>query len=140
MIFYGILTVVLLLFGLWNLMIAVLGLFPQFLATAVGTLSHVKTERNVVRGKLKVRVPIATRFRYTYTVKGKEYRYSAEVFQSKRCLMSKTTMVYVKWFPRHAYPAKFKGTTEWVLGICLLLLGAIFGFLVLLGLRNPSIR
>lgn len=110
--------------GLWNLMIAVLGLFPRFLSAAVGTLTDTKTKKNH-RTRHGLIIPIYTRYVYTYTVKGKQYRYAAESLQSKRRLLPKATMVYVKWFPRHAYPDKFKGTTQWVMGGCFLFLGLL---------------
>lgn len=105
--------------SLWNLGIAVLGLFPQCLSTAVGTLVDTKTKKNVrtQRGRI---IPILTRYVYVYTIKGKEYRYSDYGEHSKRPLPLKTTMVYVKWFPWCAYPEKFKGTKEWALGLVML--------------------
>ena len=110
--------------GLWNLMIAILGLFPCFLSTAVGTLTDAKTKKNV-RTRHGHRIPIMTRYSYIYTVRGKEYRYSSENLSSKRHLFPKTSMVFVKWFPRRAYPNKFKGTNEWVMGLCFLFIGLL---------------
>ena len=100
----------------WNLLIAILGLFPQCCSSTVGTLIDTNTKKNVrtPRGR---KIPILTRYAYTYTVKGKEYTYSAHGEHSKRRLSLKTTMVYVKWFPWHAYPDKFKGTKEWAVGL-----------------------
>ncbi|MBR2420932.1 MAG: hypothetical protein IKB09_01095 [Oscillospiraceae bacterium] len=105
--------------SLWNLGIAVLGLFPQCLSTAVGTLVDTNTKKNVrtPRGR---KIPILTRYIYVYTIKGKEYRYSAHGEHSKHRLPLKATMVYVKWFPRRAYPDRFKGTKEWALGLVML--------------------
>lgn len=100
----------------WNLLIAILGLFPQYCSSTIGTLIDTNTKKNVrtPRGR---KIPILTRYAYTYTVKGKEYTYSARGEHSKRSLSLKTTMVYVKWFPWRAYPEKFKGTTEWAVGL-----------------------
>ena len=120
--YYIFIIVVTIALGLWNLMIAILGLFPEFLSTAVGTLTNAKTKHNV-RSRHGHIIPIVTRYRYTYTVKGKEYRYVCENHHSKRRLLPKASMVFVKWFPRRAYPNKFKGTTEWVMGICFLFMG-----------------
>lgn len=113
---YMVLVAAFILIGLWNLMIAVLGCFPKFQSTAVGTLAKANSKKNV-RTRHGWIIPIQTRYTYTYTVGGKEYRYASEDHHGKRRLLSKAPMVYVKWFPRHAYPYKFKGTTEWVLGI-----------------------
>ena len=106
----------------WNLLIAILGLFPQCCSSAVGTLVDANTKKNVrtPRGRI---IPILTRYVYLYTVNGKEYRYFARGEHSKRRLPFKTTMVYVKWFPWHAYPDKFKGTKEWALGLVMLYAG-----------------
>jgi len=129
--FYTILALVIMAIGLWNLVIAILGLFPRFLSDAVGTLTDVKTKKNVrtIHGH---RIPISTRYTYTYTVKGKEYRYCAGAMYSKRRLLSKVSMVYVKWFPRHAYPNRFKGTNEWVLGFAIFFTGMIGFFAIML--------
>lgn len=106
----------------WNLLIAILGLFPQCRSSAVGTLVDTNTKKNVrtPRGRI---IPILTRYVYLYTVRGKEYRYSARGEHSRRRLPLKTAMIYVKWFPRHAYPDQFRGTREWVLGLVMLYAG-----------------
>lgn len=100
----------------WNLLIAILGLFPQCCSSTIGTLIDTNTKKNVRTSRGR-KIPILTRYAYTYTVKGKEYTYSARGEHSKRRLSLKTTMVYVKWFPWRAYPEKFKGTTEWAVGL-----------------------
>lgn len=108
--------------GLWNLMIAILGLFPRFQSKAIGTLTKASVYRNV-QGRYSL-IPILTRYVYTYTVKKKEYRYSGEI-RSKRRFPPKTSLVYVKWFPHHAYPNKFKGTKEWVMGFFWVFMGVL---------------
>ena len=111
--------------ALWNLMIAVLGLFPQFLSTAVGTLTNTNTKRNV-ESRHGYRIPIVTTYGYTYNVNGKAYRYSSQGLHSKRRLLPKVSMVFVKWFPRRAYPNKFKGINEWMIGLSMLFMGLVF--------------
>ena len=101
-----------------------MGLFPQCLSTAVGTLSNKKTHRNV-KGRRGSTIPILTNYAYSYRVKGKLYRYSGQERHTKRHLLPKTSMVYVKWFPRHAYPNKFKGEKEWVMAFIMLLIGTV---------------
>ena len=64
-----------------------------------------------------------TFYTYAYVVNEKKYKYTATMYHSKRRLLPKASMVYVKCFPHRAYPNKFKGTTEWVLGIIMLLAG-----------------
>ena len=103
----------------WNLLIAILGLFPPCHSSTVGTLVDTNTKKNVRTSRGRI-IPILTRYIYLYTVNGKEYRYSAHGEHSKRRLPLKTTMVYVKWFPWCAYPDKFKGTKEWALGLVML--------------------
>lgn len=106
-----------LLLGLWNLTIAVLGLFPRFLSSAVGTLAEANTKHNFRRRPYHTIIPIYTWFTYTYSVNGKIYRYKAEGIHSKTPLFRKVSMVYVKWFPRYAYPNKFTGAYQWLFGI-----------------------
>ena len=113
--------------ALWNLMIAILGSFPQCLSTAVGTLSNTKTQTDV-KGRWGTHIPILTNYAYSYYVKGKAYRYSGQEMRTKRHLLPKTSMVYVKWFPRHAYPNKFKGENEWVTAFVMLLIGTLAFF------------
>ena len=110
--------------GLWNLIIAILGLFPQCLSAAVGTLSNAKTYKNV-KGRWGTSIPTLTNYAYSYCVKGKTYRYSGQEMRTKRHLSPKTSMVYVKWFPRHAYPNKFKGENEWGTAFVMLLIGTL---------------
>ena len=119
---YIAIATVIIVISFWNLLIAILGLFPQCCSSAVGTLIDTNTKKNVrtPRGR---KIPILTRYIYLYTVKGKQYRHSARGEHSKHCLPLKSTMVYVKWFPWHAYPDKFKGTKEWALGLVMLYAG-----------------
>ena len=124
-------TVISFLIGIWNLTIAILGLFPKCKAMASGTLTKVFTERNV---RVKYRtIPVLTQYTYTYTVKGRTYRYRSEGFHSGRRLFAKVAMVYVKGFPRHAYPNRFSGVNEWILGISMLVMGCLFLFAFVFG-------
>ena len=113
--------------GLWNLMIAILGLFPQCLSTTVGTLSTTKTQKNV-KGRWGTTIPTLTNYAYLYEVNGKKYRYSGQQMCTKQNLLPKASMVFVKWFPRHAYPNKFKGENEWVVAFVALLIGILAFF------------
>ena len=125
MTFYLLIAIAALLIGLWNLMIAILGLFPRFHRTAVGSLAKSHTHKNVPT-KGGSRIPNLTKYTYIYTVNGRKYKYTSEGQHTKRRLPRKTTIVYVKWFPRHGYPDKFKGTKEWVMSICMLFYGIMF--------------
>ena len=116
------------LIGLWNLMIAVLGCFPKLLCTALRSLAKTNTLKNVPL-KHGGCIPNLTKYTYVYAVNGKQYKYSAEKRTHKRNLFSKVIMVYVKGFPRHAYPNKFTGFKEWSIGIFLIILGTMFQIL-----------
>jgi hypothetical protein len=129
--FYLILGICTIAIGLWNLMIAILGLFPHCQASTIGTLRNAKTKRNV-RGFRGSIIPIQTDYVYTYCVKGKEYRYSGQDSHTKSHLLPKTSIVYVKGFPRHAYPNKFKGTNEWCIAFVMLLIGILAVFSAIL--------
>ena len=119
------LAVITLFVGLWNLLIAILGLFPRFHGTTVGTLTKANTQKNV-RSRHGHLIPRCTQYAYTYTVKGRQYRYSRQMQYSKRRLLPKASLVYVKWFPRHAYVNKFTGEVEWVMGISMLCIACLF--------------
>jgi len=113
-----------LLISFYNLLIAILGLFPKFRATSVGTLQKRYTLRNVpVRGG---KIPILTNYTYQYTVNGKKYKYNSSGRFTKGNLYKNITMVYVKWFPRIAYPEKFTASNQWGWGLCLLFTGIMF--------------
>ncbi len=124
-IFFYSLAAIVLFIGLWNLLIAILGLFPIFHATAVGTLTKANTQKNV-RTRHGHLLPRLTQYAYTYTVKGKHYRHSRQMQYSKRRLLPKASLVYVKWFPRHAYVNKFTGEVEWAMGISMLCIACLF--------------
>ncbi len=122
--------VIMIVIGLWNIMVGILGLFPKFRAETIGTLTKAKVSRNI-RNKYGRLIRVYTRYAYTYTVRGRNYRYSNEGAHSKRRLLPKARIIYIKWFPRHAYPYKFKGTREWVIGICFLVLGLMYAYLII---------
>ncbi len=123
--FYIVLGVVVILIGLWNLFIAVLGLFPDNLSTTA-TLEKASTVRNT-HGKNGRLIPVSTKYVYVYTVKGRKYRYRTEnEYRRKRPLFQRMPVVYVKWFPHRAYPHKFKATAEWVFGTMFVIFGIGF--------------
>lgn len=103
------------LMGIWNFTIAILGLFPKFRATTVGTLKKSYTERNV-----QMRygtIPVRTHYTYTYTVNGRKYKHRGSVESSRKYVPQRVHLIYVKWFPWSAYRNKFSGGWEWCLGI-----------------------
>ena len=130
MAYFVAICVMMIVIGLWNIMIGILGLFPKFRAETIGTLTKANTSRNT-RDKRGNLIPIYTRYAYTYTVNGRKYRYSNEGAHSKRRLLPKARIIYIKWFPRHAYPYKFRGIREWVLGICFLMIGLIYVYIII---------
>lgn len=123
MIFFLVSAAVLTVLALYNLTIAILGLFPAMRTRAVGSLSKTTAHRNV-RGRYHV-IPLILRYTYTYSHKGKTYHYTAESFHSKKRLHQRVSMIFVKGFPRHAYPNKFKPTKEWLYSFLLLILAAL---------------
>ena len=94
------------------------------------TLKWKKTYRNVrYRGG---KLPPYTNYVYTYQVGEREYRYRGSGNHTKRGLYQKAAMVYVKGFPRRAYPNKFTGFMEWMWGIFGIVMAAIFGAILIL--------
>lgn len=125
MIFGIVVTAILMLIGLYNLLIAILGLFDRFKAMAVGTLLKKRSRRNV-RTKGGFIIPVVTDYTYEYKVNGKKYRYSSSGRFTKAHLYKNVTMVYVKWFPRYAYPEKFTATNQWLIGISMFVMAVLF--------------
>ena len=126
----AIISAVSFLIGSWYLMIAILGLFPRFRAKSIGVLTKPNVHRNS-KDKHGHTIPILTRYGYVYTVNGKQYCYSAEGRFSERRLMPRAPIIYIKGFPRHAYPNKFRGTKEWVLGMIFFVSGIVYLYLFL---------
>ena len=124
-VFYITVITIVLLISFYNLLIAILGLFPRFRATAVGTLQKTRTQRNV-RTRRGLIIPFLTNYTYKYTANGKKYRYSNLIYSTRSRLHQKVPMVYVKWFPRYAYPKKFTASTQWIFGIGMLIMGILF--------------
>lgn len=120
--FFYIIAFALIVFGCFNFTIAVLGLFPKFQCKTVGVLSKAKTYRGLNARRF---IPLLTDYTYIYTVKGKEYKYSAANNRTKNHLLPRRVLVYVKWFPRRVYPDKFKGTNEWVFGSFYVIMGIL---------------
>ena len=119
-----ILTVLLGLIGAWNLTVAIIGLFPKFHATAIGSLERSYTERNVPMRYGTI--PIRTHYTYIYTVNGRKYKYRGSVESSRKYVPQKAYLVYVKWFPWRAYKNKFSGGREWCLGGLGIFMAAMF--------------
>ena len=119
-------SVALILVGCWYIMIAVLGLFPKFQRKSVAILKKASSVKNVHLGRTgSVFIPNLTDYTYVYTVNGKEYKYSGHITRSKSNLLPRAILVYVKGFPRHVYPDKFKGTNEWVMGFFYIFMGVM---------------
>ena len=118
--------------GIWNLTIAILGCFPRYRRTAVGTLTKAQTWKNV-KTRSGGTIPFLTKYRYVYTVRDRTYAYNCEAYHSKRRLFPKATMVYVVGFPRHAYPNRFTGQWEWLWGFLWSLIGVLFLLVCLRG-------
>lgn len=123
-------TAITLLISIYNLLIAILGLFPKNLLISKGTLKHKNTQRNVQAKYGKI--PVMTNYTYQYTVNGREYNYHGTVHAAGKQVTKNAPMEYVKWFPRHAYPWRFRGTIHWIWGISMLTIGISFTLVILL--------
>lgn len=119
-----ILYVVFLLMAFWNLMIAIIGLFPRFRGRTTGTLTKTSTQKNVP-GRYGP-IPILTRYVYTYTVNGKKYQYSGTIYNNKQHLHRKVAMMFVKGFPRHSHPNKLNCSKEWIIGSFMLFMSIAY--------------
>ena len=117
--------------GIWKLVHGILSLFPCFLSSAAGKLVYTNTKKNV-KGFRGLTIPLLTTYRYDYYVNRKKYTYSSKILDYKSCLSSRVTMVYVKWFPRRAYPNKFHRTDTFCIAAFFLLLGALSLLAILL--------
>ena len=125
-------SVAFILAGCWFLLIAILGLFPEFQDKTTGSLSKTDTKRNFRRKQYGEFIKIQTKYTYIYEVNGKKYKYSNIIRSRKQHILPKIVLVYVKWFPHHAYPYKFKGTKEWAFGLSLILGGLLMLFAMFL--------
>ena len=129
-IFCIVVTVITLLIGIYNLSIAILGLFSKHRAIVIGTLKNKNTQRNVQARWGKI--PVKTDYTYQYTVNGRKYNYHGSVFAAGKRVSKTAPMVYVKWFPRHAYPWRFTAVNQWAWGICMLVMGLTFTLVILI--------
>lgn len=124
MIFCVVIVVIILLISVYNLLIAILGLFPRCRAMVMGRLKHARTQRNVPAKGGKI--PVVTNYTYQYTVNGRKYSHRGSLYAAGKRVSKNVTLVYVKWFPRHAYPERFTAINQWVCGIGMLLIGLMF--------------
>ena len=130
--FYIVMTVVLFAIGLWNLMIAILGLFPQCRAMAVGTLANAKHYKNYRGNRNYIICEHLTRSRYVYAVGNRQYRTRVHnTLGGKRKLLKKVSVIHVKWFPRHGYINSYTGFYEWFSGILFLFFGCAMIHLII---------
>ena len=119
-----VIAAIFLLIGSYNLLIAILGLFPQCRATAMASLKYSRTQRNVrVKGG---RIPVVTDYTYQYTVNGRKYSHRGSAHMAGKRISKNPTMVYVKRFPRYAYPGRFTAINQWVCGVSMLFMGLLF--------------
>ncbi len=127
-IFCIVLTAFTFIISIYNLLIAILGLFPKNCAIAKGTLKNKNTQRNVQARWGKI--PVMTDYTYQYTVNGRKYNYHGSVHAAGKRVTKNAPMVYVKWFPRHAYPWRFTAELQWAWGIGLFVIGLMFTLVI----------
>lgn len=97
---------------------------PKHLGTAVGKLEH--SRRIMVWTKYSRRkVPITT-CAYLYEVNGRIYKRKRDTHSSRKSLMPRVTVVYLKGFPRFGYLEKYPTGIFTMLGIFSLLWGGWF--------------
>lgn len=114
---------VLILIGLFFLWLAFRGRKPENLVETVGALTRRQHFKNVqLRHR---RVKNLTDYAYSYTVGGRTYKLSGIEWIHPRKLFPKTTIVYLKGFPRVAYIGEFTGIQEWALAIVFLVMGLL---------------
>ena len=94
--------------GIWNLTIAILGCFPRYRRTAVGTLTKAQTWKNV-RTRSGRTIPFLTKYRYVYTVHNRTYAYNCEVRHNKRRLFQKPRWCMWSGFPGMPIPIGLQG-------------------------------
>ena len=128
---YIVMTVVLFAIGFWNLLIAILGCFPRFRATSVGTLANAVHYKNYRTDSGRI-IKHLTRVQYVYTVRNKQYRARVHTtYEGKRKLFNKVSIIHVKWFPRHGYINHYTGFCEWFFGVLFLYFGCAMIYLIL---------
>lgn len=113
--------------GVWFLFLTIYGRNPKNQMHTIGTLIQKKTKRNVAGRHCTI--PVITDYTYSYTVNGKEYRIRHSVQNTKRGIMKKATIVYLKGFPRCAGIEQYHNSLHGFLS-ALLLLGGILMILL----------
>ncbi len=116
-----------LLYGLFVLMLAILGLNPKNRIQARGVLASCYHYKNV-RVKSFLVIKNMVDFTYIYEVNGKPYRFKANKNIHSRKVFKRATIVYLRGFPRVAYLERFTGANEWLLGSFLLIIGGMFTY------------
>ena len=121
--FFLICGAALILIGLFFLWLALWGRKPENLVETVGALTRRQHFKNVQLRRRRDKN--LTDYTYSYTVGGRTYRLSGTQWIHPRKLFKKTTIVYLKGFPRVAYIGEFTGIQEWALAIVFLVMGLL---------------
>ncbi len=106
------------------LLLALLGRNPRFLGSAVGRLQNSKRVMVWTKHSRK-KVPVTT-FVYLYEVNGKTYRLKRDTRSSRKSLMPRVTVVYLKGFPRFGYLEKYPSWQFALIGATFLGGGAFY--------------
>lgn len=106
------------------LFLALWGRNPKHLGTAVGKLEH--SRRIMVWTKYsRKKVPVTTCV-YLYEVNGRTYKLKRDSRSSRKSLMPRVTVVYLKGFPWFGYLEKYPTGILTILGGFALLCGGWF--------------
>ena len=96
---------------------------PKHIGTAVGRLDSSKRVMVSMKHSRK-KVPM-TNFVYLYEVNGKTYRLKRDTRSSRKSLMPRVNIVYLKGFPRFGYLESYPHWLFTLLGVILILCGGM---------------
>jgi len=107
--------------GIGSILLALWSRNPKHIGTAVGRLECSRRVMVSMKHRRK-KVPM-TNFVYLYEVNGKTYRLNRDSHASRKSLMPRATIVYLKGFPRFGYLESYPYWLFTLLGITLIICG-----------------
>jgi hypothetical protein len=109
--------------GIGSILLALWSRNPKHIGTAVGRLDSSKRVMVSMKHSRK-KVPM-TNFVYLYEVNGKTYRLKRDTRSSRKSLMPRVNIVYLKGFPRFGYLESYPHWLFTLLGVILILCGVM---------------